>query len=89
MAVIPETQLQLVRQRRELQRAFDRRDWVRVKAMDTELLNALSIADDDSNKDPATLLNELRQVVGLYRSIVDECGQSLHDLGERFVTHNH
>lgn len=73
MAIIPHTQMVLGRERKQLSGALATGDWSAVKQGDARLMAALSQATDDPGKDMSALLRELREVVGLYRDILDEC----------------
>jgi isocitrate/isopropylmalate dehydrogenase len=80
MTIIPHTQMVLGRERKQLGGALANRDWAAVKQGDADLMAALSQATDDPNKDMATLLRELREVVALYRDIINQCDVSVQAL---------
>ena len=71
--VIPTSQLKLGRQRKSLRDALSQRDWSSVKALDESLMQSLRQASSDPNRDLASLIKELKVVVGLYRDILSEC----------------
>lgn len=80
MAIIPHTQLMLGRERKQLSGALACGDWSAIKQGDSRLMAALSRATDDPAKDMTALLNELREVVGLYRGILNQCDLSVQAL---------
>ena len=73
MAVIPQSQVALCRQRRHMADALDRLDWEAVKSSDVELINAVDLAADDPQRDLGELLQELKAVVGLYKQVLNQC----------------
>lgn len=83
MAIIPHTQMVLGRERKQLNTALATGDWSAVKRGDTRLMAALSRATDDPGKDMSALLKELREVVGLYRDILNQCDHRVQALAHR------
>lgn len=73
MTLIPNSQMVLGREKKQLAEALSDRDWHAVKLGDLRMMEAVSDAADDPSKDMATLLKELREVVGLYRDILAQC----------------
>ncbi|WP_439134326.1 hypothetical protein [Pseudomaricurvus sp.] len=80
MTLIPNTQMVMGREKRQLAEALSGRDWHAVKQGDARMMDAVSQAADDPSKDMATLLKELREVVGLYRDILAQCDISVQAL---------
>lgn len=83
MTLIPNTQMILGREKKHLADALSNRDWNAVKQGDARIMAAVSGAADDPSKDMATLLKELREVVGLYRDILAQCDHSVQALTTR------
>lgn len=80
MALISAAHLNLVRARREMQKAFSQKDWEAVKDWDQLLSVQLGRAFDDPQRDHALLVSELQKVLALY-------GQMVHALPEAAVSH--
>jgi hypothetical protein len=73
MAVISFSEATLRKKRQAMQDALRRRDWRLIGDIDlsvNELLQEISV---ESHCDAFSLLKEVRQVVALYRSILDVC----------------
>lgn len=83
MVIIPHTQMVLGRERKQLNSALASGDWKAVKEGDSRLMAALSRATDDPAKDMSALLKELREVVGLYRDILNRCDHGVQALAHR------
>lgn len=76
--LVPFSQLQLCRQRKSLSDALASRDWDSIKRLDQSLIDSVNSAADDPGRDMATLLKELKVVVGLYRDIIQQCDDSVN-----------
>ncbi len=77
MAVIPSTQLRLVRERRQFKRLVDEQCWEKLLEQDGDLMVAVSNAALDPDRDLAALLSEMKSVVSDYRSLLDACTQQM------------
>ncbi len=73
MSVIPCSQVELMRIRREVNDALQNRDWYRVKDADLSLGLRLHKAATDPQRNPTALLREVQEIVHLYRQLVDAC----------------
>jgi len=73
MAIIPMSQLALMRLRRELQQRLDNEDWSSIAALERDLNEHIRIATNDPARAPKALLGELRKVMGLYRQLTHLC----------------
>ncbi|NIB43225.1 hypothetical protein HBA55_26695 [Pseudomaricurvus alkylphenolicus] len=85
MAVVPYSQLTLCRERKSLQDAYLKADWQRVKDLDSSLMQAVDQASEDPGKDMAALLQELQEVVGLYRDMLDQCDTLVRDAADHLL----
>lgn len=73
MSVIPVSQLSLMRKRRELNDLIKVGDLQKIIEVEADLFNEIDTAVQDSERSPKALLNELGQVVKLYRQLSDLC----------------
>ena len=73
MAVIPESQLQLMRKQRELQHLLATRDWQGLIGLEKELIEALDVAINDPDKSSKELLKQMGQLTRLYRDLSAAC----------------
>lgn len=76
MSVVALSYVNLVRTRRELERAYLNDDWDAIKDWDVLLAEHLNAAFDDPDRDNNNLVQELENILGLYSSMVDELPQS-------------
>lgn len=76
MTVVSAAHLNLVRARREMEKAFQRQDWDGVKDCDQLLSVQLNHAFDDDTRDSRSLVNELERVLSLYATIVHALPQA-------------
>ena len=73
MAVVPFSHLQLCRMRRDLSAALQTGDWISVSELDRRLAQALDVAANDSGRDLGVLLEELTQILLLYKQLLEGC----------------
>ncbi len=73
MSLIPETQMALMRERKQFEKAFDLRNWSDVCEQEKQLVSAVNEAFTDSEKDLGLLLKEMKTVVAVYRELLDVC----------------
>lgn len=70
MTVVSANHVSLIRCRKALEKAFDNKDWERVRQWDLRLGNCLNTAFDDPYRDTDSLVEELEKVLSLYAKIV-------------------
>lgn len=73
MPVIPSSQLELSRTRRDLSQAMHKGDWSEVSALDVRLGEVLARASEDDGRDTGALLTELGNLLGLYKDMMKAC----------------
>lgn len=73
MAVIPHSQLSLVRKRRYLKDLVDQRRWDEIVKVECELYQEIKSAVNDPKRSSAELLAELGTIVRLYKEISILC----------------
>jgi|GEM_PF-3770326 len=81
MAVIPSSHMQLVRARHKLSRALESQDWTVIGQLDKHLGEALTKAAEDPSRDALCLMSELKDIIGLYRDLIEGCQQKVSKLG--------
>lgn len=70
MSIVPSSHVELVRARRELEKAFEVRAWDDVRAWDQHLAERLNSAFDDDQRDTRALIDELEKILHAYSSVV-------------------
>jgi hypothetical protein len=70
MTLVPVSQTNLVRARREMEKFFEMGDWQAVRDWDQLLATQLNQAFDDPERDHRMLLGELSKILGLYSEMV-------------------
>lgn len=73
MAVIPESQLLLMRKQREFQQLMDACDWQGLVALERELIELLEKAVADPQRSSTDLLKQMGILTGLYRELSTVC----------------
>lgn len=73
MAIIPESQVALMRMRKQLQQLIEMGDWESIASLEKELFLQISQASEDPKRSPRDLLLELRGVIKLYKELADIC----------------
>lgn len=73
MAVIPESQLLLMRKQREFQQLLDARDWHGLVALEKELVSLMDKAIADPQRSPKDLLKQMGLLTGIYRELSAAC----------------
>lgn len=73
MSVVTVSQAKLVRLRQTMNQLLRKQDWQAILELESELMALVDEAIKDSHRDPAELLKELGQVLGLYRSLSEQC----------------
>jgi len=73
MAVIPYSQVELMRSRRKISNALRSNNWREVKKADLVLADRLKSASDDPQRNTMALLTEVGEIVHLYKDLVDIC----------------
>jgi len=79
MSVIPMSQLSLMRKRRELKALIESCEWQKIKTVEADLFVEIDSAVQDDSRAPKELLNELGQVISLYKELSDLCCFYGHD----------
>lgn len=79
MSLIPETQIALMRERKQFEKTCDQRDWSEVCEREKQLIGAVNDAFTDSEKDLGLLLKEMKTVVAAYRELLDVCVTATED----------
>ena len=77
MSVVPVSQFELVRERKSFERVIEDRSWHELFDQEKKLITAVNRASEDSEKDLASLLTEMRTVVAVYRDLIDRCSMSI------------
>ena len=70
MSVVSISHLNLLRARKQMERAYKANDWEAVKDFDSLLTHQLTQAFDDPQRDNQMLVNELETILGLYAQMV-------------------
>mgnify|MGYP000017624461 CR=1 FL=1 len=73
MSVVPSSQFELSRLRRDLSKAVSCGDWAAVAVLDDQLDKALEGATNDKQCDALKVLNEMHRLLTLYKEIMDAC----------------
>ncbi len=73
MAIIPASQLSLMRKRRELKKSVDNCEWDKLLKLEADLCLEITNAVSDPQRSPKSLMAELGGVVKLYREMSDIC----------------
>ncbi len=80
MSVVPLSQLNLCRARKELSSALQQFDWPAIGGLDQNLAAALNSAADDPHCDKLALMSELEKVLTLYRELIEGCRRQVATL---------
>lgn len=70
MKIIPASLVNVMRARREMERAFAQGQWEAVKEWDKKVGQCLDAAFDDPERDNRVLVDELEKVLALYAQMV-------------------
>ena len=82
MSVVSVSQFNLIRSRRQLQRALLSKDLKALRGLDAELQRSLNAAFDDPERDAQALVNELEYILQTYARLVNRlCAE-----GRRYLT---
>ena len=73
MAVIPASQLVLMRKRKQLHQLMKAHRWEEVAAIESELFREINAAAQDPQRSPKELLAELGSVIALYKELSALC----------------
>ncbi len=73
MSVIPMSQLSLMRKRRELAELMKAGEIAKIIEVESDLFDEIDTAVQDSERSPRALLNELGQVIKLYKDLSNLC----------------
>jgi hypothetical protein len=73
MAIIPASQLSLMRKRRELKKSVDDCQWDKLLKLEADLCLEINNAVTDPARSPKALMAELGGVIKLYREMSDIC----------------
>ena len=73
MAIIPASQLSLMRKRRELKKSVDECEWDKLLKLEADLCLEINNAVSDPARSSKALMAELGGVVKLYREMSDIC----------------
>lgn len=80
MSLIPSSQFELSRTRRDLKVAMKSRDWGEVSELDGKLLNAIDVATMDEQRDIGSLLNEMGELLKVYKELIQACHEQERQL---------
>lgn len=78
MAIIPASQLSLMRKRRELKKSVDGCEWDQLLTLEADLCLEINNAVADPARSPKALMAELGGVIKLYREMSDICVRRQH-----------
>jgi len=78
MPVIPLSQLELTRARRDMEKAMDAGDWQRVGKLDGSLDRVMDCATGDDDRDIGSLLNEMGNLLQVYKQLMKTCEDQEH-----------
>ncbi|MGS2716848.1 hypothetical protein ACVBE9_01625 [Eionea flava] len=81
MVVVPESQMILMRKRRELKQLIADHRWDDILRIERELFSDISLAVQDPQRSPKELLAELSGVIRLYKELSVACKQYSQTLG--------
>jgi len=73
MAVVPVSQLSLMRKRRQLKDLMEAGDWNEVLKVESELFADIDQAVTDPDRSSKELLNELGSVIRVYKELSEAC----------------
>jgi hypothetical protein len=73
MAVVPASQLSLMRKRRQLKTLMHAGQWDQVLEVESQLFTDIDTAVQDPQRSPKELLSELGNVIRVYRELSDLC----------------
>ena len=73
MAIIPASQLSLMRKRRELKKSVDDCEWEKLLKLEADLCLEINNAVADPARSSKALMAELGGVIKLYREMSDIC----------------
>lgn len=73
MSLIPMSQLSLMRKRRELKKLIESGEWHKIVEIEADLFTEIDSAVQDAERSPKELLNELGQVINLYKELSALC----------------
>ena len=73
MAIIPASQLSLMRKRRELKQSVDNHEWDKLLKLEADLCVEINNAVTDPQRSAKALMAELGGVITLYREMSDIC----------------
>lgn len=73
MAVIPKSQLVLMRKQREFEHLLAARDWQGLIDLEGELVDLLDAAISDPERSTKDLLKQMGQITRLYRDLSAAC----------------
>jgi hypothetical protein len=73
MAIIPASQLSLMRKRRELKKSVDDCEWDKLLKLEADLCLEINNAVSDPARSSKALMAELGGVIKLYREMSDIC----------------
>lgn len=66
MSVVSQSHFELVRARKSLEKAFEKRDWPALRNWDTTLGECLNRAFDDDSRNTIELVQEMEKVLQTY-----------------------
>lgn len=70
MSIVSQAYLELVRSRKQLEKAHATQDWQGLKDIDDKLGLALNKAFDDDQRNPVELIHEMENILNIYATIV-------------------
>jgi hypothetical protein len=77
MAMVPYTQMQLLRERKQFEQQVSQQNWDEIALSDARLMSAVTCAAEDSDKDLGLLLAEMKEIVSTYRNLLDSCSEKI------------
>ncbi|MFT7387474.1 MAG: hypothetical protein ACI8VC_000714 [Candidatus Endobugula sp.] len=73
MVIIPESQMVLMRKRRQLNQLIKEQKWDDILCLERQLYDDITAAVQDPQRSPKELLAELGGVIGLYKELSAMC----------------
>ncbi|EGG95135.1 hypothetical protein IMCC1989_1713 [gamma proteobacterium IMCC1989] len=81
MVIVPESQMVLMRKRRELNQLIKDHKWDEIVLIERQLFHDINTAVKDPQRSPKDLLAELGGVIRLYKELSIACRQYSKTLG--------
>lgn len=85
MPVIPLSQFELSRTRRDISEAVQRADWQAVSVLDRQLGEVLETATGDTGRDNLKILDEMTRLLQLYKQVMKTCHEQQQQLSSELI----